>query len=418
MRPIRLRYGKQEFPVRFDDSRFAVLDAPGESIPLTDVELGKRFDSPIASPPIEDLISPGESVLLVVPDATRNSAAGQIVNLLVRRLIANGTMPHEMAAIFATGIHRRVTEEEKKEIVTPFIAQRIKLIDHDANNPIKIFNVGTTSGGIPVELNWMLTEYDHVVLVGSVAFHYFAGFSGGRKLICPGLASAKTIAATHALAFDPELPGRRAGVAPGVLEGNPVHEAFVEAATKVNITYAFNSIVGENGEAVGLYCGDWLESHAAACSAYAAANTVTIDEKRELVVVSCGGSPYDINMIQAHKALNAASAACSDGGTIVLFAECPDGLGRDDFLDWFSSANSGELARRLCENYKVNGQTAWNLLHITERFRVRMVTSLAEDAARTMRIELIDADSAFHQIETHAGTGFLIPHGARINILA
>ncbi|MDM7923634.1 MAG: nickel-dependent lactate racemase [Pyrinomonadaceae bacterium] len=417
MPTIDLRYGEGSIPFNFDDDKFEVLRPSAPAWPLTDVEIGERFDSPIGSPPLEDIVSPGETVLFVVPDATRQTAAGQMINLLVRRLIANGTMPHEMAVIFATGIHRPVTEEEQREIVTPFIAQRLKLFHHDARHPVKLFAVGETSGGIPVELNWVLTEYDHIVLIGGVTFHYFAGFTGGRKLICPGLASAKTISATHKLAFDCERHARRDGVGPGLLDGNAVHEAFVEAASKVKISFAVNTITDENGAATDMFCGDWIESHRAACDRFAAEHTVTIPEKRDVVVVSCGGSPYDLNLIQAHKALDAAAAACKDGGTIVLLAECREGLGREDFLDWFTSADSSHLAGRLCHDYQVNGQTAWALLEKCERFDVRIVTELDEPATVLMRMkkatpEMLTGDEFDEQI------GYIVPFGSKVLIQA
>ena len=198
---------------------------------INDAEIGLQLDWPIDSPRLEEIVKPGERVLIVVPDATRRSGCAQVVNLVVRRLIANGSLPGEINIIFATGIHRRVTADEKQDLVTPFIAQRIKLVDHDAYDTIRNFRVGETSVNIPVELNWILTECDHVVIIGSVTFHYFAGFTGGRKLICPGLASAKTIEATHKLAFDCEASDRRSGVGTGILDDNPVHAAFVEAAS-------------------------------------------------------------------------------------------------------------------------------------------------------------------------------------------
>jgi len=332
---IDLAFGSGAIPFEYDDVRFEILQNEQSDRALTDVELGERLDSPIDSETIEEIASPGETVLFVVPDATRRVGAGQIINLLVRRLIANGTAPNEMSVIFATGIHRPVTEAERSEILTPFIAQRLKVIDHGSRDLMKIIRVGETSGGIPVELNRALFEFDHVVLIGGVSFHYFAGFTGGRKLICPGLASAKTISATHKLAFDCEKLDRRDGVGVGLLEGNAVHEAFVEAASFAKIAFSATSIVNENGDVAALFCGDWISAHRAACDAFASANTLTIPEKRDLVIVSCGGYPHDINMIQAHKSLEAASLACSNGCTIVLVAERPDGLGRDDFLQVF-----------------------------------------------------------------------------------
>src|SRR6185295_9505689 len=115
----------------------------------------------------------------------------------------------------------------------------------------------------------------------------------------------------------------------------------------------------KEGEATAVFTGNWKTSHQKACEVYAGQNTVEITEKRELVIVSCGGAPYDINMIQAHKALEMASHACRDGGTIIFLAECADGLGRNDFLNWFETENSEAVAEKLCESYQVNGQTAW-----------------------------------------------------------
>jgi lactate racemase len=417
MSVIDLRYGDKTIPFEYEEGSFDVLGDITDKRALSDIEIGERFDSPIGSPPLEEIVEPGQTVLFVVPDATRKTAAGQMVNLLVRRLIANGTLPHEMAVIFATGIHRDVTPEEQKEIVTPFIAQRITLLHHDAESPVKVFGFGETSGGIPVELNWMLTEYDHIVLIGGVTFHYFAGFTCGRKLICPGLASAKTIAETHSLAFDGERLDRQTGVGPGILLGNPIHEAFVEAASKVKISFAVNTIVNEIGEAAEVFCGHWIESHEAACDAYDREFTVEIEEKRKFVLVSCGGFPYDINLIQAHKALDAAAAACVDGGTIVLLAECRDGLGREDFLDWFTSADSAHLAGRLRDHYQVNGQTAWSLLSKAERFNVQVVTELDEPAIVLMRMSKMESHDLQSE-ELRRRSGYIIPVGAKIRILA
>src|SRR3954468_16359810 len=238
---IDLKYGDASIPFEYDPSQFDILTAHEAGNPLTDVELNDKLDNPIDSPPLEDLVKPGDTVLIAVPDATRAAAAGQIVNLLVRRLIANGSAPHEIRIIFATGIHRKVTEEEKHSILTPFIAQRIKTLDHDPRDLMQLVKLGETSRGIPIELNRALVEHDHVVLVGGVTFHYFAGFTGGRKLVCPGLGSARTVAATHKLAFDCDTKTRRTGVDTGLLDGNPVHEAFDECVSKAPPSFAVTS---------------------------------------------------------------------------------------------------------------------------------------------------------------------------------
>ena len=152
-----------------------VLGHEEDHRPLTDADIGQKLADPIDSPPLEETVSPGESVLIVVPDATRQTGAGQVLNLTVRRLIANGIPPHDIRIIFATGIHRRVAEEEKHSILTPFIAQRIKTLDHDPRDLMQIVHLGETSGGIPVELNRALTEHDQVVLVDAIRGNAQAG---------------------------------------------------------------------------------------------------------------------------------------------------------------------------------------------------------------------------------------------------
>jgi lactate racemase len=416
MADIDLKYGHESFLLDYDPDRFEILGATSNATSLSDAEIGDKLDQSIDSPPLEEIISPGETVLIVVPDATRQTGSGQIVNLIVRRLIANGTAPHELSIIFATGIHRKVTQEEKAAILTPFILQRIKTLDHDPRDLIQTVRLGETSGGITVELNRVALEHDHVIAVGGVTFHYFAGFTGGRKLICPGLASSRTIAATHKLAFDCETLTRRDGVDTAMLDGNAVHEAFVKAAAFAPPSFAINTITNDDGTIADLFCGDWLTSHRAACDAYAAQHTISISEKRDLVIVSCGGYPYDLNMIQAHKALEAASHACNDDGTIILLAECSDGLGRDDFINWFEAGNSAALAKKLCEKYQVNGQTAWSLLKKAERFDVRICADLDRTTVEKMRLKKIDAAELAVLMKSKNARGYILPQGAKFHI--
>lgn len=411
---IDLKYGRSSVPFEYDE-RFEVLGEIEERSALSDVEIGERLDQPIDSRILEEIVQPGDSVLIAVPDATRQTAAGQIVNLVVRRLIANGTAPHDIRIIFSTGIHRKVTEVEKAAILTPFIFQRIKTLDHDPRDLMQLVNLGETSGGIPIELNRALLEHDHVILVGGVTFHYFAGFTGGRKLVCPGLASTRTVAGTHKLAFDCGKLDRRDGVGTAKLAGNAVHEAFLEVVSKISPSFAITSIVNEGGEATDLFCGHWRSSHEQACRTYAAGNTIELKGKRDLVIVSCGGSPHDINLIQAHKALESASHACNDAGTIILLAECGDGLGRDDFLNWFDAGSSARLAEKLCERYQVNGQTAWSLLKKAERFEIKAITSLDGETTKKMRIEKIDA-AFLNTISDGSQKGYVFASAGRSNI--
>lgn len=413
MSTITLGYGKTQIEFEYDESRFQVLSGEESSGPLSDVEIGEKLDLPIDSKTIEEIINPNETVLLIVPDATRNFGTGQIVNLLVRRLIANGTMPFEINVMFATGIHRRVTEEEKQEILTPFIAQRLKTIDHNPRNLAQIIRLGETADGIPIELNRAITEFDHTIIIGGITFHYFAGFTGGRKSVCPGLASSKTISETHKLAFDRKRKSRRKGVEVGRLDGNPVHESFTEVVEKKPPTFAINTIVNDTGEIVDLYCGDWKTSHKVACEEYGKSHTINIKEKRDVIIVSCGGSPYDLNMIQAHKALEMASHACKEGGKIFFLAECANGLGRKDFIDWFNAKTSDELADKLCSKYQVNGQTAWSLLKKAEKFDIEIVTNLPKGMTDKMRLKKVsNLNTALKRVDSESN-GYILRYGAK-----
>ncbi|CAN5625337.1 nickel-dependent lactate racemase [soil metagenome] len=413
---INLGYGKSSISFEFKEENFSVLGETENQNPLSDAEINEKLDAPIDSKTIEEIIKQGETVLIVVPDATRKSASGQIVNLLVRRLIANGTMPFDISIIFATGIHRAVTEAEKQEILTPFIAQRIKTLDHNARDLMQFVRLGEIGNGIPVELNRALVEHDHTIIIGAINFHYFAGFTGGRKLICPGLASSRTISETHKLAFDCETKNRRENVDTGILNGNAVHEAFIEAVEKLPPAFAINSFVNDAGFAIDLVCGDWKTSHEKACEIYSLKHTIEVSEKRDLVIVSGGGFPFDVNLIQAHKALDTASRICNANGTIIFLAECADGTGRKDFLDWFDFETSEKLAEKLCQSYQVNGQTAWNLLQIAENFDVRILTSIGENETELMRLKKLNSTEEIQKTIDKKSNGYVLPFGAKFFI--
>ena len=415
MAEIKLGYGRESFAFAYDAERFRVLgDEAKELRPLTDVEIGEAVDAPVDSPSLEEIVSSGESVLIVVSDATRASGSAQIVNLLVRRLIESGISPIDINIIFATGIHRAVTLEEKRELLTPFIVQRIKTLDHDAYDPSSMVQLGTTERGAPIEVNRSLKEHDHVILTGAIGFHYLAGFTGGRKSICPGLASAQTIEATHMLALDFERGGRRAGVGTGLLEGNAVHEECERVTAEVSPSFLINAVVDERDRVVRIYAGDWRAAFRRGCAEYLEEHSVKIEGKREIVVVSCGGSPWDVNLIQAHKSLDMAAHACVEGGDIILLAECVEGLGRADFLKWFDAADSHALESRLREHYEVSGQTAWSLLVKAEKFRVHLVSKLPDDAVRQMGMRPARAiDEALARSNQNA-QGYIMPRASSL----
>src|SRR5687768_13552239 len=169
MAQIGLGYGKDSLSFTFDENRFQILaESSPLQHPLTDVEIGEALDSPIGSSALEDHFSVGDSVLIVVSDATRATASAQVMNLLVRRLIQCGVTPSDLGIIFATGIHRPVAPEEKIELLTPFIAQRVKTIDHSAYDASAVVLLGTTERGTPIEINRVVRDFAHVVITGAI----------------------------------------------------------------------------------------------------------------------------------------------------------------------------------------------------------------------------------------------------------
>lgn len=410
--PINLAYGKNHIAFDFDKNLFNISGKTETANALSDAEIGEAFDTPFNSKTLEEIIQPNETVLIVVPDAARASASGQIVNLLVRRLIANGTMPYDIRIIFATGIHRQPTEAEKQELLTPFIYQRIKHLEHNPRDLVQLVKLGFTKRGTPIELNRALIEHDRVITIGSINWHYFAGFGGGRKLICPGLASSRTVTETHKLAFDFDTKNRRDSVGTGMLKGNAVHEEFIEIAEKINPSFSINTITNDNNEAAKIFCGNWVTSHETACNFFADNFSIKVAEKREAVIVSSGGFPHDLNIIQAHKALENAANICTENGTIIWLAECSEGLGKNDFLKWFEYETSENLADKLAENYQVNGQTAWALLKKAERFNIILVSNLPENDVNKMKLKT--ARNLTEAISNVKGKkGYVVPFGAK-----
>jgi len=412
MQNISLRYGSGHFPFHYDPERFdLIVPSDSRSESLADVALDAAFDNPINSPLLEEIVRPTDNVLIVVPDATRAAGVERIVSAYLRRLTSLRLANTHITFLVGGGIHRAPTQDEIRAIVGAEAVQKFAVYPHDANDYSMLVELGATRRGTPVELNRRLVEADHVLVIGGITFHYFAGFSGGRKAILPGCASERAIQANHLLSFDVDTMNKRVGVASGLLEGNAVHEDMEEAVRLLQPSFLVNTVLNESKEIVAVYAGDWRAAHRRGCEEYAAAHSISVPDRRQLVIVSVGGAPSDINMIQSHKAMEHASGVLEEGGTMVVLAECSQGLGRDDFHTWFVPGGSRATAEMLLQNYKINGQTAWSLRKKTERFRILLVSSLAAEMVRSMGMEPHRSlESAMAQVEG-SEPGYIIPGG-------
>jgi nickel-dependent lactate racemase len=252
-----------------------------------------------------------------------------------------------------------------------------------------------------------------------VPFHYFAGFGGGRKSLLPGVSSRSSCMASHfSLLNAGEGSGKNPKAVAGNLEGNPVHEAMLEACAMRPPDFILNTILTPEKKILAAFAGDWLEAHLAGCRFYADAFSHPITEKADLVVVSCGGYPKDINLIQAHKSMEYGSRALKPGGVMILLAECRDGYGNATFFNWFGYASCGELESALRKHYEINGQTAWSVKEKAGRFRIVLVSQLPPAEVETMG--MIPARTPQQALELalpllpEAYTAYLIPQGGTV----
>jgi len=388
-----------------------LLASDAHAEPLTDDALSAAIDAPVNSPRLAELVGKGDRVVCVIPDATRAAGVGRVMAQLYARLRGRGVAPERVSCLVGGGIHRPPTAAEIRQLLGAELAARIEVHAHHASDPAECVTLGVTSRGTPVALNRRLLEADRVVVVGGITFHYFAGFSGGRKGVLPGCAAEPSIQHNHKLSFDERTMDKRAGVTSGRLDGNPVHEDMVEAVSLLDPSFLVNTVLNGAGEIAAVYAGHWRDAHLRGCAEYAAAHTVPFAERRPLVIVSAGGHPRDLNLIQSHKAMEHASHLLAEGGTMIVLAECPQGLGRDDFLDWFVPGGSRATALRLLENYKVNGQTAWGLRRKAERFRLLLVSGLEDEVVRRMGLEPHrNLESALAAAGAGA-PGFIMPSG-------
>ncbi|MDI6808010.1 MAG: nickel-dependent lactate racemase [Candidatus Eisenbacteria bacterium] len=229
-------------------------------------------------------------------------------------------------------------------------------------------------------------DADGLILTGSITFHYFAGFTGGRKTFLPGIASKESIVANHKLTVSGEK-GRGGTSMTGILDGNPVHEDMIEAVRFAKPAFLVNTITNAEGRIARFFCGNVETAHRDGSKKVMEVFSTKLKRKADMVVASCGGFPKDMNFIQAHKALHHAFQSVKEGGTLVLVAECSEGIGSEAFLPYFQLANSGQIRESLMQEYTLNGHTALATLDKAERCSIVLLSELDSDVVALMRME-------------------------------
>jgi nickel-dependent lactate racemase len=370
---MELKYGSTTFTLDLPPERLAGVVAPSLFVvaesPADIIEAALDACSHFISS-----FKPGEKVVIVTSDITRYTGSEIYLPLLVERLNRQGIADGDIEILIALGIHRRQTEHEHQRILGPLYG-RISVSDHDCDDHDMLTLIGTTSNGIKVSINRKAVEAEHLILTGTIGFHYFAGFGGGRKSVLPGIASRKACMASHFTVLNPgEGSGKNPLAVTGNLEGNPVHRAMVEGCALAKPAFILNTVLASDKRIIAAFAGDWREAHEAGCRFYRERFAYPLAEKGDLVVASCGGFPKDINLIQAHKSMEYAAQALKDGGVMILLAECRDGFGNGTFFNWFRFKRLEEFEAALRAQYEINGQTAYSLLQKAQRVRIILVS--------------------------------------------
>ncbi len=385
---IGLGYGTAE--VCLDLSHLANVEVfepkrANEAAPVEDL-VRRSLDNPVGSLSLDDLASDARSVTIAIPDRTRPPVAKDVLPLVVDYLRAAGVQLSCIKVLISCGIHARHTDDEIRHLVGDDLFEILEIHQNDGYRRQDFENLGTTSRGTPVEVNRVLTGSDLVVIIGGLAFHYFAGFSGGRKMIIPGAASVNTVESNHRLTLT-ESGEMNPGCRSGGLEGNPVHEDMLEAvACLPNSAYMVNVIRDGWGNTAGVVSGDLIRSHLEGTVLVRDLFECNIDKTCDVAIACAGGYPFDVNLIQSHKSLEHAAASIRDGGVLIGVMACNEGVGSDTFLPWFRHRDSAEVSRRLYDDYELNGHTALSFIHKRERLNIILVTELDREIVERLGV--------------------------------
>jgi len=411
---IQLRYGNDERSLLVPTGTSVDFVLPREVTPIADLShaVTAACDVPVDSESLAAKAKSASKILLVVSDPTRGGTE-VVLPHIVGYLAAAGVEPGNVRILVARGTHRKLSKDEKQFFRSPELLG-IRVEEHDCDASDKLSALLLTRRGTPVRINRQLRDADLAILVSPVSFHYFAGFGGGRKLVLPGCADRPAIVANHRLSLVNETPSRlHPACRPGSTDGNPVHEDMMETASTLDQLFSINYLCDADGAVIFFNAGHWRHAHQEACTACSEINEIETAAPASVIVVSAGGAPYDMNLIQTHKALAHAARVSSDNASILCYAACPEGIGSESLeralnIDLDTFLDSASL------DYSLNNQTAVSLRTLTRRCRVSMVTELSDETLSAAGIARCDNAEAFLAESLDARNAdriCVIPHG-------
>lgn len=327
---VEMRYGTGTLPIEIPDKNVAGVLEISESVPLPDEEDAVRaaIARPIASSPLVALAKGRESVCIVISDVTRPVPNKVILPPLLETLEQVGISREKITILIATGIHRPNEGEELAQMVGQDIMDSYRILNHFSQEPENHGYLGETRNGTPVYIDKTYLESDLKITTGLIEPHLMAGYSGGRKAVCPGVASIETMKVMHG----PELMEHPKS-AVGILDGNPFHIEATEIALMAGVDFNLNVAIDKQRQITGVFAGDMVESHRVGAQFVEKQAKVTLPAPADAVVVSSAGYPLDATFYQAVKGLLTAVEIVKQGGSILLVAACSEGIGSKPFTD-------------------------------------------------------------------------------------
>jgi nickel-dependent lactate racemase len=371
---VELAYGEAGLVVDVPADRTSVV-APREAAPVAD-ELAAVIDAlrrPSHGAPLRDRVKRGQRVAISICDGTRPQPRRVVVPAVLDEL--DGLVdPNDVVVLVATGTHRANTPAELETMLGGDVLGRVRVVNHDARDNSTLRWVGELAGDVPVWLNAEWLDADVRITTGFVEPHFFAGFSGGPKMVAPGLAGLRTVLALH--------DARRIGderATWGVTVGNPVHDAVRAIAAATGVDFAIDVLLDRQHRIVDVFAGDLLEEHTAACAAARRVAMVPLPAPFDVVVTTNAGFPLDQNLYQCVKGMAAGASVVRPGGTLICAAECRDGFpDHGSYRDVLASEASPEALLRAIEARTTTVPDQWQVqvqARVQSKARVMVHTS-------------------------------------------
>ncbi|MBT7261189.1 MAG: nickel-dependent lactate racemase [Desulfobacula sp.] len=337
-------------------------------------------------------LTAGKAVSIVVADKTRLCDYKTYLPWVLDILLQKGIQTRQIQIFIAYGTH---AGQSDKECLNAYgdSYQKYKFIHHDCNDKSLFTYLGKTDCGTMVHVRKDILESDLIITFGALSHHYFAGYGGGRKLLFPGLGYKTDIYKNHALFLDKDIKKLNPGCRPGNFENNLLAEDLKQIDDMIEIQrVSIHGILDSKGQVCQLIVGNTYNDFLRACKHLDPFYKANTKKQYDLVIASCGGFPKDINFIQVHKAINNAAMFVKDKGSLIVLAECRDGIGSDTFMEYFKYQDFNLVFDILKTDYKGNGGTALSMMAKTGRINIFLKTTLDDKICHKIGVTKIDID--------------------------